>query len=308
MSDPHNHHYIPQFWLRRFSDDGQSAMVWSYVWDKDTVEKRSTRTLMSGYDLYTKKTSAGDDFTLETGEMGRVDGSGALLFQRLDQGERSVALRDSLADFFAVMVLRHPVTVKRHPIVAADFLIRFQQIFASVNNLADLDTKLAQSNLPASGMDATEFALLKSYSEPDLDAYFSSLFDQLLAPGGHEEIPFADTIEDPSGRGEIKSRLLDMQWILLETAEPIVVIGDAGIVHERGDLGYGWKIPIGPHHILSLSKSDHPVSADIEDGTIERWQVESLNLEAATRSKNLLIGQCKDAVLHAASQIRGGAH
>jgi len=179
MSEPHNHHYIPQFWLKRFSDDGQSKLVWSYDWNKDTIEKRSTKVLMSGYDLYTRKASTGDDNSLETGELGVVDSSAASLFLRLDLGERTETLREELADFFAVMALRHPVTVGRHPIVAAGFLIMVQEIIASASNVAELDAYFAGLSLPASGMHRADFTRLKAATSADLDASLTSIFEQI---------------------------------------------------------------------------------------------------------------------------------
>ena len=222
MSEPHNHHYIPQFWLKRFSHDGRSKLVWSYDWDCDTIEERSVKKLMSEYDLYTQNTSAGDDVSLETGEMGVVDRSGAALFQRLDEGERSSALREDLADFFGVMALRHPVTVKRFPLAAAAFVADLQYVFASIKSLADLDTYFLSRNLPTSGMTVADFSVVKTASVSDRDAAFTHIFDQLLRSGGSENIPYADTIIDQSGRRILKECLMEKAWTLGTSPHPNV--------------------------------------------------------------------------------------
>jgi hypothetical protein len=308
MSDPRNHHYIPQFWLKRFSHDGQSKLVWSYDWDKDTVQERSITTLMSEYDLYTQQTSMGDDFSLETGEMGQVDRAGSKLFRRIDQGERSSALREDLADFFAVMALRHPATVSRFPVVTANFLGDLQSVLVGATSLADLDEYLASIGAPASGMTPAVFAAIKSATSADLDLFFTTQFDKQLAPGGNEAIPYADTIEDHSGRDILKDRLLDMEWTLATAPEATVLIGDTGIVLERGNSDHGWKIVIGPQLVLSITKTEQSVPVMIGSGTLTTWEVDGLNLETAARSKKLLVGRSKAAIVRASAQIKGGNH
>lgn len=285
MSEPHNHHYIPQFWLKRFSHDGRSKLVWSYDWDCDTIEKRSVKKLMSEYDLYTQNTSAGDDVTLETGEMGVVDRSGAALFQRLDQGERSSALREELADFLGVMALRHPVTVNRFPLAAAAFVADLQSAFASANSLADLDTYFVSLSLPTSGMTSADFDILKAASASDLDAAFTSIFDKLFAQRGSEDIRYADTIIDRSGRGTLKKCLMEKEWTLGTSPHPDVVIGDIGILLERGDCRQGWKIAIGPSHVLTINNTNRPVPTTIGSTVLKTWQIQAMNLETAAKSR-----------------------
>lgn len=304
MSTPHNHHYIPQFWLKRFSHDGRSKLVWSYDWQKDQVEQRSVKTMMAEHDLYTQQTQKGIDVSLETDEMGAVDTEGAQLFQKLDNGDRSSGLREELADFFAVAALRHPVTVNRHPSAAAGLLLNIQEDVEKAQSLHEFNSMM-QERIPTYLVTQSEFDHLKSATPRARDLMFGPLFDSLLEPGGNPEVPFSDVIRDASGRSTLKDRLLAMKWVLRRAKEPDLVIGDTGIVFERGEIDLGWKIVLCPGLAMLITKSDWPVSSTIGDGTLEPWEVDNINLETAARSKILLIGGNRGALEAVAQHIKG---
>jgi hypothetical protein len=305
MNISHNHHYIPQFWLKRFSRDGKSKLVWSYDWDNDKIDERSVTTLMAAYDLYTQQTAAGPDASLETGEMGKVDTRGAQLFQRLDKGDRSPALREELADCFAVMALRHPTTVNRYPSAAAGLLLNIQEAVEVANVAGDVVDYMKHRGISDFTITSSDFAHLKSATPQARDLMFGQLFDSLLTSGGNPKAPFSDVIVDTSGRATLKDRLLGMKWILRKAKEPELVIGDTGIVFERGESDLGWKVVLGPNLVILISKSERPVSSTIGDGTLESWEVNNINVETAARSNRLLVGGSKSAVERVAQHIRG---
>jgi hypothetical protein len=61
---PRKHHFVPQFWMRRFSDaDGK---LWSYDRETGRISERSSRKLMQIFNLCTVQRSGADDATLET--------------------------------------------------------------------------------------------------------------------------------------------------------------------------------------------------------------------------------------------------
>lgn len=304
MSTPRNHHYIPQFWLKRFSHDGKSKMVWAYDWDIDKVNEKSIATLMSEHDLYTRQTATGPDTSLETGEMGAVDTRGAQLFQRLDSGDRSQALREELADFFAVMALRHPNTVNRYPSAAAGLLLDIHEAIEATTNPGDFNAFLKGRDAPDLNITATEFAHLKSATPAARDLQFGQLFDSLLESAGNPDVPFSDVIVDKSGRATLKKRLLGMEWVLRSAKGSELVIGDTGIVFERGQIDLGWKVVLGPQLALLIARSERPVSSDIRDGTLESWEARNINVETAARSNRLLVGRSKSAVESAAQHIK----
>ncbi|TMJ14399.1 MAG: DUF4238 domain-containing protein [Alphaproteobacteria bacterium] len=148
MSIPRNHHFIPQFWLKRFSATGDAKLVWSYVWDADKIKERSVEKLMAVQDLYTRHTASGPDVSLETGELGEVDRVGSDLFRKLDAGDRSSNLREELADFFAVMALRHPQTVSRFPEATAQVLLHVMDGLNIAATAADFTHHMAASGVP----------------------------------------------------------------------------------------------------------------------------------------------------------------
>jgi Protein of unknown function (DUF4238) len=305
MNVPRNHHYIPQFWLKRFSYDGNSKLVWSYDWGDDKIEKRSISKLMAEYDLYTQHTSGGLDVTLETGEMGIVDNTGAQLFRKLDDGDRSSALREELADFFAVMALRHPTTVNRYPTAAAGLLLNIHEAVDVANGHADFIDQMARRGLPDFAVTLSEFVHLKSATAQTRDLMFAQLFDSCLGPAGNPDTPFADVITDKSGRATLRGRLLGMRWVIRKANDPRLVIGDTGIVFERGESDMGWKIILDPNHALLITKSEQPVSNTIGDAVLEPWEGDNLNVESAARSVRLLVGKTKSAVEKVTQHIPG---
>jgi hypothetical protein len=293
MSIPRSHHYVPQFWLRRFSATGDSALVWSYDWSADTVRERSVKTLMEEQDLYTRQTSTGPDVSLETGALGLVDGRGSELFRRLDAGDRTPAQREDLADFFAVMALRHPVTVARHAEAAAQLLLDIADVLDASVSHGDFVARMANRNYPAFDISRAEYAALKSHPPAARAGAIESRFDAVLAPGGDPDLPFADVIQDKSGRIVLTSRLLAMEWTLGRASTPDLVIGDAGVLLERGDSDAGWTIPLGPDLALLIQRRDGPVSDAILDATLEPWEVGAINFETAARSERLLVGRSR---------------
>lgn len=303
---PRNHHYIPQFWLKRFSHDGKSKLVWSYDWESDKIDERSVAMLMAQYDLYTQSTAAGPDVSLETGEMGIVDNQGAELFRRIDNGDRSLELRENMADFFSVMALRHPSTVNRYPSAAAGLILNIQESLEVANQCGDFINYMASLGVPDFSISPAEFAQLKAATPQARDLIFGRLFDSLLATGGDPNMPFSDVITDQSGREILKKRLLNMKWVLRRSKGADLVIGDTGIVFERGESDLGWKIVLSPDLALLITKSDWPVPSLIEDGTFESWEVSSINVETAARSRRLLVGGSKSAVAAIAQHLRGG--
>ncbi|HEX8127303.1 MAG TPA: DUF4238 domain-containing protein [Allosphingosinicella sp.] len=295
MNPPRSHHYIPQFWLKRFSPTGHT-LVWSYDWEEDKVKQRSVRNLMEQQDLYTQQTSSGPDYSLETKDFGDADRIGSELFRQLSHGERGAALREGMADFLAVMVLRHPTTVERHPQAAAELHLAILDALQISNTLCEFHAELIARGKGAIPVTEAEFQQMKAFPPAIRDRAIGAQFDAALSPGGNPELPFGDVIRDSSGRATISSVLLGMEWTLARTAEPSLLIGDAGILLERGESHLGWTIIVGPREALLIRPQENPVPDTIGDRTLEPWEGNAFNVETAARSRQLLIGASEAAV------------
>ncbi|TWB56342.1 uncharacterized protein DUF4238 [Nitrospirillum viridazoti] len=271
-------------------------MVWSYDWIADKVEERSVAVLMAKYDLYTQQTAAGPDVSLETGELAKVDTNGAMLFRRLDDGDRGPALREELADFFSVMALRHPATVVGYPLVAANFVIKFQEYLNVANSIDDFHSVMDGNGLGNIEISEDEFNIIKNENIHDVDTVFGQIFDSFLASGGNQDVPFSHVITDPSGREDLKNRLLSMEWNLGRSKRPKLVIGDAGVMFQHGDSDLGWKAVLGPDLAMLITKQKQPISSMIGDVILEKWQVDNLNMEMVARSERFLVGSSKRIV------------
>ncbi|TMJ14398.1 MAG: hypothetical protein E6G94_09730 [Alphaproteobacteria bacterium] len=142
-----------------------------------------------------------------------------------------------------------------------------------------------------------EFQQVKAVPPADREAAIGARFDGVTAPLGDPDIPFADVIEDPSGRETLKNRLLQMDWTFCRAASAELVLGDAGVLLERGDSEVGWRIIMGPSSALSIRSVVGAASPTISDAALEPWQVQALNHETTARSKRLLIAGSRDALL-----------
>ncbi len=164
---------------------------------------------------------------------------------------------------------------------------------------------MAERGIPEFQINQAEFDYLKSATPQARDFMFGQLFDSVLGAAGNPNIPFSDVVKDPSGRSTLKAHLLGMKWVLRQTKKPDLVIGDTGIVLERGEIDLGWKIILGPDLAMLITKSDSPVSSTIGDGTLEAWEVDNINLETAARSRRFLVGGNRSAVEAVAQHVKG---
>jgi hypothetical protein len=109
MSDPHNHHFVPQFYQRGFSVPGDSHKVWVYE-RGIKPRRRSVRSTGMEIDLYAIQDSQGiTDFATVERELGLLDNHAARLIQRIEKRDRITQKdRRLLCRFVSVMWRRTP--------------------------------------------------------------------------------------------------------------------------------------------------------------------------------------------------------
>ena len=108
MSEPHVHHYVPQFYQRGFIADN-TKKIWAY--EKEIPPRhRSVRSTGMQIDLYAIQDSKGNtDFATVEKELSRLENSAARLIQRIKKREQMTQNdRRLLCRFVSVMWRRTP--------------------------------------------------------------------------------------------------------------------------------------------------------------------------------------------------------
>lgn len=102
---PRTHHFVPQFWIKRFSS--KDDKLWAYDWNDDRIKERSPKKLMQITNLYTLQPENLDDTTLETVDLGKIDREGNAIFDRVLNGLR-MPLSNTVALYLEPTILNRP--------------------------------------------------------------------------------------------------------------------------------------------------------------------------------------------------------
>jgi hypothetical protein len=284
-SPPRVHHFVPQFWIKRFvSIDGK---VWCFDRDRCQIEERSTKQLMQLFNLYTLQPSGIDDTSLESIDFNKIDSDGAVAFDTVLSGDYSQGTKQKLSAFLAAQVMRDPKTVGSYASKAQDVALALLDAYDAP------DYEFFRAGFAArypgpEVVDEAGFNYLKSLNLKDAENEIEKIVTALDAKGGLPELPFTDLIRNPNGRDIVRSRLLSFEWRLKINSPVPFVLGDIGVLTERGEFR-GVRAPLSNSAALYLTSSDRP-SVDIIVSTATPQDAESLNWESAARARRWLVG------------------
>lgn len=303
MNKPRKHHFVPQFWQKHFSVDG-TALVWSYDYQDDAVRERSVKSLMQTRDLYTVDPQGLVDVSLETDELGEVDGDSADLMRAVIAQDGSAGTRTALADFLAVQALRVPAMVKRYGELAQALILQLLEA-PSAADYADFIARIQAKGGAELALDEAGFNTLRQIPSTALEAFVDGHVEAVATDDGDPDIPHTDAIRDVAARSRIAAHLLDMTWTVKRFTEPKLILGDKGVIFEKGDIDRGLRAPLTPTLALFIEPGPNPPPATIafEDG--RDHEVRDLNYETAARSSRWLIGPSQAAVEAYRPQVRG---
>ncbi|SOC26962.1 DUF4238 domain-containing protein [Thalassospira xiamenensis] len=295
------HHFVPQFWIKQFRPidnpsipENQKYHVYVLRDTASGIELKFEHTsgLMQVPHLYTIQPDGVANTDGETVYMNEVDDKGSKAFQAILDEDYSAAVRDALAEFFAVQFMRAPETLSRHAPLSQDLAsgIRLGLDAGSYNEFC----QMLQGILPTVPAFSEEeyqsiVEVSKDMSENERNKWEDELCKLLSVPGGNADIPFTDLLHDRSGLAPIKSVLLDMQWTLKKAESGDFILGDAPLLTDKGDISSGIRIPFSISQALYLT----PAAATtrlIETDIASANEVYSLNLESAARTRQWLIG------------------
>jgi hypothetical protein len=303
MNKPRNHHFVPRFWQKHFSLNG-TALVWAYDYDDDIVRERSVKVMMQERDLYTVDPQGSVDVSLETDELSEVDTGGADLLQAIIGKDGSADTRANFADFLAVQALRVPATVKRYGELTQSLILQLLEVSAATD-YADFIARIRAKGGAALDFDEAYYEVLRLIPQSALELIVENRVEAVATADGDPDLPHTDAIRDRTARVRIAARLLAMTWTVKHFAGPVLVLGDMGVVFEKGNIDQGLRAPLTPSLALFIAPGETPAPMTIafEDG--RDHEARDLNYETAARSTRWLIGTTPAVVETYRPQVRG---
>ena len=275
---PRDHHFVPQFWIKRFaSSDGK---IWAYNWNNDRVRDRSAKALMQIFNLYTVQPDGADDTTLETVDLGEVDRKGNAAFDRVLNGDHDEAAKGELATFISAQIMRDPETIVSYNPKAQELTLSLLEAFDAPNS-PTFARKWAE-NFPGAKMEEEEYDHIRSLGLKGVEDALEQIISALDASGGLPELPFTDLIRCHDGRSVLRNYLLRFSWSLKTDTNAGFVLGDMGVLYQREALTDGLKLPLSRSAALYLVPAANP-ALGIGSMPARRPEVDALNLESATR-------------------------
>ena len=283
---PRINHFIPQFWIKRFT--AADGKIWAYDRDDGRVRPRSPKALMQLFNLYTVQPTGVDDTTLETVDLDKIDREGNAAFDRVLNGDHSEAARKELATFLAAQIMRDPEIVTSYNPKAQELSLSLLEIF----DATDYETFARKwgARFPGACIEKQEYDHIRSLGIKDGEGAIEKLITALDASGGLPELPFTDVVRNADGRDKLCDQLLKFDWLLKIDTNAGLVLGDTGVLYEKGRLADGVKVPLSSSAALHLALNSTRTPG-IRALAVTPGEVDALNLESAARARRWLVGE-----------------
>lgn len=286
MTDkPRKHHFVPQFWIRRFA--GADGRLLAYDHGTGRIGAHSSKKLMQIFNLYTVQPSVADDTTLETVDLNKVDSEGSAVFDRIISGDLSQSAKEALASFLAVQVLRDPDVVTSYNPRAQELTLGLLAAFDTPN--FDNFRQRWEAQFPGASISESEFRSVLALGLRGVENALELIINALDKSEGLPELPFTDAVRSPDGRNIVRNRLLEFEWTLKSDAAGRFVLGDAGVLYNKGAMQC-LSAPLSRDVALVLTTSNNPRTG-ISSVAAADYDIANLNLESAARARRWLVGE-----------------
>jgi hypothetical protein len=285
MTTPRKHHFVPQFWIRRFA--GAYGRLCAYDHSTGQISKRSSKQLMQIFNLYTVQPSGADDTTLETVDLSKIDSEGSSVFDRILKGDHTQSAKEEFASFLAAQVLRDPDVVTSYNPKAQELTLSLLDAF----DAPDFDTfrHRWEAQFPGASVTEAEFQHIHSLGLRSAENALERIITALGDSEGLPELPFTDAVRSPDSRNIIRSWLLRFDWTLKTDASDRFILGDTGVLYNKGAM-QGLSAPLSRGAALFLTLSDSPKPGICSVKAADH-DVKTLNLESAARSRRWIVGE-----------------
>ncbi|MEF3129393.1 DUF4238 domain-containing protein [Rhizobium leguminosarum] len=282
---PRKHHFVPQFWIRRFA--GSDGRLWAYDGDTGRISERSSKQLMQIFNLYTVQPSGADDTTLETVDLNKIDSEGSSAFDRILKGDHTQSAKNEFASFLAAQVVRDPNVVTSYNLTAQELTLSLLNAF----DATDFDTFRQgwEAQYPGTSVTETEFQHIHALSLRGTENALELIITALDDTEGLPELPFTDAVRSPDSRNIIRAQLLGFDWTLKTDASDRFILGDTGVLYNKGAM-QSLSAPLSRGAALFLTPSESP-KPGISSVSAADHEVTNLNIESAARSRRWIVGE-----------------
>jgi hypothetical protein len=237
--------------------------------------------------LYTVQPSSADDATLETVDLNKIDSEGSAVFDRILKGDLTQSAKGEFASFLAAQVLRDPDVVTSYNPRAQELTLSLLDAFDAPE--FDIFRHRWEARFPGTSISEAEFQHIHSLGLRAAENALELIITALDDSEGLPELPFTDAVRSPDSRSIIRDHLLGFDWTLKTDAADRFVLGDTGVLYDKGAL-QRLSAPLSRGAALFLTPSDNP-RMEISLVPAADHDVTNLNFESAARSRRWLIGQ-----------------
>lgn len=240
-----NHHYVPQFWQRFFTDAAGNL----YAREGRTVKLANPKNLMSADWIYTAFDTNWLASDAIEDSLSQAESAAAVACRSLIASNFAppAPTQQALRQFVALQACRHPDILGRGHRRAKDL----GAVLVKAHSMTGSEFVSALSPFGVDALDAqTMFIQLRSRSEGELELEIQEL--ETLNPHDHQ-LPHTDALRAQS---QIEAQLSSMDLVVLDAAPPSeFVLGDTPL--PQSDLRQGFTVPISTTVALSFQPAKH---------------------------------------------------
>jgi hypothetical protein len=272
-----NHHYVPQFWQRGFSDS--SGRLFGRM--GTSIKQVSSKKTMRGDWLYTVFDNQWNPSDSLENALSALEGLAAALFRRIGTpGGASTAVdRDELCSALALQACRHPDIMGRGHRRAKDL----GALIASAHSLS----------LPDFTVEMSKFGVAASEAQDAYKILFACPKEQLAQElnelnGLSPQDPQLPEQEALRAQSVICAQLQKMEIILLDTPPGAdFVLGDTPLPQQ--DLSHGFSVPISRLVAVSAMPATVPQTT-MARRVATRAEVDAINKAQWDNALQVVVG------------------
>jgi uncharacterized protein DUF4238 len=263
------HHFVPQFWLKRFRDANQTL----WMWDGNKVKPASAGNIMQLEWLNTVFDDQWHPSDWLENQLSRLEAIVAQVYRELDhaQGADLQQLLPWLPQVLALQACRHPhVLLSGHRKAG-----RLAELIADASlHDTEADFVKAAQQLGVPEADAQEMYLIASAENPD-EAAAAAAFIQSLSPQD-PRLPMTDALRalDP-----IATKLGKLSYEVLDVPSgSTFVLGDTPLAQSQ--LGAGFVVPLSKTMAVRAHPAGAPAigrrvasAAEVQSSNNAQWEM-----------------------------------
>jgi Protein of unknown function (DUF4238) len=273
------HHYVPQFWMRRFRDATNSL----YQWNGRRCDIASTKNIMQEAWLNTTFDAQWQASNQLEDNLAQLEHLAARLFGELE--DLSVVLteqhREMLCDFLALQACRHPdVFNSGHRKVA-----RLATFFADapfVSTEAQFTSEAAKLGIGTS--DAAAIYGILCHADPD--SLEKQALEAMTKSPQNPELPITDALK---AMVPVSAALMNLSYEVITAPSGVYfVLGDTPL--PQSNLGLGFVVPLSKDVGVVASPASAPAVPTISRRAASAQEVADSNRTQWQMAAKLVVG------------------